>query len=195
MNHKGSYSAYIGVIALIALSVMAYTTLSAMESGNALSTIRGTGQVREQWTIARIALDKAFSDSLADKAYSEITSPNCPGAQLATYNYADLSPYFSAFLTRLSLNSGINCEISGTPSVAKAGLNFDLTNASLKCSLKIKGKSDTEFTSKIEYTFPMSLKKNVLFTQMTGGAPAVNTGCNVKVTDRDSGIIEVDYTK
>jgi len=167
---KGLYTSIVAVIAIALIAVIALNASLAREAGESYNASAAVADAKWKWQQAQYLLGKSAADAVADASYND---PICDYDN--DIGLSKLNSYLGGTLNE----SYGECTVSGT-SIDDDGLpNLDI-------SLRFECTSGTDRLS-VYYEKDIVIRKTVQ-------ASVVGTDCQVIVTDRDSGLEEVNQT-
>ncbi len=153
MNKKGGiYVGIVAVIALAALALVIYPSLSTTNEWKASIYANLMLETKRIWQNARFVLDKATADALADYAQtSGGTDINGAGNQVESY--------LNNALTAISNESGFQCTLDSFNYQTGAANNEAIVTIDLKCEQELRKSTKTSF--KVSYAKEAVFEKRV----------------------------------
>lgn len=171
MNKRGGI--YVGIIAVMALAALALIIYPSLSITNEWEASRYTNLMLETkriWQNARFVLDKATAEALADYAQTN-NSTDVSGAG------AQVESYLSNALATISNESGFICDLHPFSYSTGAANNEAIVTINLKCEQELRKNTKT--------TFKVSYAKQVVFEKR------VESASPPQVRDLQSGTLDI----
>ncbi|MDO8627091.1 MAG: hypothetical protein Q7K42_01370 [Candidatus Diapherotrites archaeon] len=183
INKKGSYTALIGLMLLVLVATIAFTSIGKSESIKGKTIVKVAGDVKRTFERAQFLLDKTASAVIAKAtidAYNNSIPKTC--SVLDDYMSA-VQTRFSLALANLETDTGINCLVSNPESIFSA-TNFGVTLACSQSAYTANASADVRYFAQVDDTF--TLNKTVTVDS--------SAGCTVTVKDTHSGLVDTTIT-
>lgn len=171
MNKKGGiYVGIVAVIALAALALVIYPSLSITNEWKASGYSNLMLETKRIWQNARFVLDKAVSEALADYAESNgRTNIKRAGSQVQSY--------LNNALATISNESGFSCSLDSFNYNTSGGNKEAIVTIDLKCEQELRKNTKT--------TFKVSYAKSAIFEKR------VESASPPQVRDLQSGTLDI----